>query len=341
MLNIQTAAISKTEIDALVDQNVQESKQLEFKRQLPPRDHAGKKEFLADVSSFANASGGDIVFGISEQDAGNNNKGCAASVVPLPADQVDSAKLWIEEVVRTGIAPRLQIEVQEVTGFGDSGTDCVIIVRIPKSFAAPHVVSLKGGFRFFSRNSAGKYPLDIAELRSHFLASQSQAARIREFRQERIGRILAGETPMPLSSSMLAVLHVIPLNAFLNDTKQSLSSLQYSLEFGPFGNAGVSRFNLDGRITYCENGSQTASIDSYCQLFFNGVAESVDADLILGPTTRDSSDFVGHINSGRVESQILEAVSQYSKSYKKMGISGQLAVSFALVNCKGIAARLM
>lgn len=39
---------------------------LDYKRDLPGDKDAEKKEFLADVTSFANAGGGDIVFGIVE-----------------------------------------------------------------------------------------------------------------------------------------------------------------------------------------------------------------------------------------------------------------------------------
>lgn len=44
---------------------VPESRTLEYKRDLPdPKDRDSKREFLGDVTSFANAQGGDIVYGI-------------------------------------------------------------------------------------------------------------------------------------------------------------------------------------------------------------------------------------------------------------------------------------
>ena len=38
-----------------------------YKQKFPTNSDVDRKEFLADISSFANASGGDLVFGITEE----------------------------------------------------------------------------------------------------------------------------------------------------------------------------------------------------------------------------------------------------------------------------------
>jgi predicted HTH transcriptional regulator len=58
--------ISEEDLRTLVDNSVVERKTLEYKQSLPGNSGADKKEFLADVSSFANASGGDLVIGVTE-----------------------------------------------------------------------------------------------------------------------------------------------------------------------------------------------------------------------------------------------------------------------------------
>ena len=65
-------AITKADIEALVANAVAEGRALEYKQQLPGNGDEDKKEFLADVSSFANAGGGDIVFGVVEKRDGDN-----------------------------------------------------------------------------------------------------------------------------------------------------------------------------------------------------------------------------------------------------------------------------
>ena len=42
-----------------------------------------------------------------------------------------------------------------------------IIVRVPNSLNRPHMVVFKQWSRFYSRNSAGKYQLDVHELCLH------------------------------------------------------------------------------------------------------------------------------------------------------------------------------
>ncbi len=57
-------AIEESDLQALVDNNVPEGKTLEYKESLHSDHPTEKKEFLADVSSFANAAGGDLIHGI-------------------------------------------------------------------------------------------------------------------------------------------------------------------------------------------------------------------------------------------------------------------------------------
>ncbi len=63
-------------INRLIAAGVSESKTLEFKRDVPGRDNSARHEFLADVCALANAAGGDIVFGLDE-----NNDGVATAIV--------------------------------------------------------------------------------------------------------------------------------------------------------------------------------------------------------------------------------------------------------------------
>lgn len=58
--------ITEEDLQALIDNSVLESKSIEYKQSLPGNSDSEKKEFLADVSSFANASGGDLIYGIIE-----------------------------------------------------------------------------------------------------------------------------------------------------------------------------------------------------------------------------------------------------------------------------------
>lgn len=330
-------AIAKQDIDTLIADRVRESKTLEFKEELPGGADKHKKEFLADVSSFSNASGGDLLFGIkAARDDDGKKTGEPECVLPLTGASPDEAKLRLEEIIRNGIDPRLPVQIREVVGYGDDGQGFVLLIRVPKSLAAPHVVTYQGSFAFYSRHSAGKYPLDVQELRAAFLATESLENRIRRFRENRLGLIVADETPLRLSTPHRLVLHLIPISSFLGNARLDLSELHSAITlFPPLQGQGHRRFNLDGIVTHNRDIEDGENNDGYCQLFFNGVVESVFADLIRGSGGSRPTNGVGGIASVAYEQDVIRAVTTYLNSYRAIGIVPPISISMALLGCKG------
>ncbi len=330
--------INKTDIDFLVENKISESKTLEYKEKLPGFKDGDKKEFLADISSFANASGGDMIYGIKASVTKSGKKtGEPKKVVPLQGVTADEAKLQIENLIRTALEPRIPIHVKEIVGYGDNGNGFIILVRIPQSFASPHMVTFKNTSRFYSRNSAGKYQLDVQEIRSAFLATDSQADRIRSFLQNRLAKIMADETPIPLSMPHRLVLHVLPLNSFLNQKHLDFSSdRNLTLNFRPIAVSGWDhRYNLDGFLTYRDS-RETKLCDSYCQTFFNGTIEAVYADILRASGGRKpQSGDTAFIASIAYERDVIEAIKKYFKGYKTLGVEAPIVISMALLGCKG------
>ena len=65
-INKNLQDITEADLQRLIDETVIENKILEYKSELPDNTDAKKKKFLATVSTFANASGGDLIFGVAE-----------------------------------------------------------------------------------------------------------------------------------------------------------------------------------------------------------------------------------------------------------------------------------
>ncbi|GAH81593.1 unnamed protein product, partial [marine sediment metagenome] len=144
--------ITKTDIDFLIENKIGESKTLEYKETLPDSKDSAKKEFLADISSFANASGGDVIYGIKARvNADGKKTGEPEEIVPIQGITADEAKLQIENLIRTGIEPRITVHVKEIAGYCDDGNGFIILVRMPQSFASPHMVTFKNTSRFYCR----------------------------------------------------------------------------------------------------------------------------------------------------------------------------------------------
>ncbi len=66
-LNKPLESITESDLQALVDAQTAEQRIMEYKQALLGNIADDKKEFLADVSSFANAAGGNLLFGIGGQ----------------------------------------------------------------------------------------------------------------------------------------------------------------------------------------------------------------------------------------------------------------------------------
>ncbi|RIK34037.1 MAG: hypothetical protein DCC55_33835 [Chloroflexi bacterium] len=162
------AEITQADIEALIEHMVSESKTLEYKESLPGQSREEKKEFVADVLSFANAGGGDLLFGIREiRDAVGRPTGTPQSITGLPNINIDAEILRLESLLRDTCEPRLSsLQIRTIAGWP---TGPVLLLRVPQSWHAPHRSKLDD--RFYSRTNAGKYPLDVAEIRSAFLYS--------------------------------------------------------------------------------------------------------------------------------------------------------------------------
>src|SRR5262249_39400621 len=152
------------------------------------------------VSSFANASGGDLIFGIKE------SAGLPPDVCGCTIPDSDAEIKRFDRIVQTRLNPRVPCLSMRTTPF--SKRKVLIIIRVPKSWASPHMITFKDWSRFYSRNSAGKYLLDVGELRAAFALSETIGERLKQFRNDRLGKIIADEGPISLVPSARIVLHL-------------------------------------------------------------------------------------------------------------------------------------
>lgn len=125
----------------------------------------------------------------------------------------------MEWVLRAKVKPPIaNIHYRHVSVTVGSKGQIVYVLEIPKSWRAPHGVASNGGtggYTFWARSDAsGKYPLDVWEPQEAFNLSKTITERIRRFREDRITKIISGETPARLFDDHKVILHLIPLNSF-------------------------------------------------------------------------------------------------------------------------------
>ena len=315
--------IVEKDLRALIDDGVAEGKQIEYKLSLPNNSDKDKKEFLADISSFANLAGGYVFYGISE------DNGLPIELVGLKDINPDDQKLRLENLLRDAIAPRIPGLAIEAIPLKNSNH--IIAIKTPRSWASPHMVTFAGGSRFFARNSSGKYPLDIFELRAAFAASTFETDRIRNFHLDRLGKIISGETPVKIVDGPKVALHLIPVSALGTGIQYDLKEFQISREilapiYEDYGSSF--RFNFDGVLTY-KKYPRSETLVSYLQLFRNGIIESVTTTL-FGPDERPPI-----IMMYLFENRLIEALGRFFKITEKLEIEPPHFIMLSLFNVKG------
>ncbi len=137
--------IDISDIQDLIDSEVPEGEQIEFKETLPAKGQSvdpwmngkneigdrAKNEILKEAVAFANAHGGALLLGIKESES---KPPVAAEISPIPrcAELAERFKL----VFRDCVEPQLPVlDIFAVPTDGESG---VVIIRVGRSRNAPH-----------------------------------------------------------------------------------------------------------------------------------------------------------------------------------------------------------
>lgn len=313
MLSKTSSELSLQDLEALLD-NVAESRRLDYKQKLVVDSDSDRKEFLADVTAFANAGGGDIIFGIAEVD------GVASKIIGIHVQSRDVEERRLGDLIRSGTEPR-------VTGFEfrwiDFENDLVLLVlRIARSWASPHRVILRGHDKFYMRNAAGKHPMNTEELRSAFLRGETFADRIRSFRRDRIGLLQTDEAPLPITQGPIAVLHLVPLISIADPPLLKFEDYEATPRQIEGGSGTSYLETLDGKVAF----SRPEPVSSYTLQFRNGMIEAV-----LCPGVRTQAG-VTEVAVGYLEQCMVDYLPFFFSYLKKKEIREPYYLLLSLLN---------
>ena len=323
-------AISEPELQRLVSDGVSESRVLEYKEALSIVTDDRKREFLSDVTALANTDGGDLLLGMRAEN------GVALELIGLKSLVADEAISRIENLLRDAVQPRLS--GVKIHALALKNGNHALLLRTPRSFSAPHMVRHQGVTRFCGRNSNGKYDLDVHELRSAFLASETLSERLRAFRMDRINRLLSGSAPVPLGGRQLLVLHLLPVVGARADTRIATSSFNSLLgEKAPrpiAAHGWSSGFNFDGLIV--SSSREENRYHAYVQITRSGFLESVDSSTLAPvPAQHRGGDPQRFISSVAWERRIIDALPSYLKALSGLNVPPPYVASISLLNVRG------
>ncbi|MFE2961962.1 AlbA family DNA-binding domain-containing protein [Nocardia tengchongensis] len=177
VFGVPVDSLTATEIDTAVAQRVPEGEDLDWKKECYPTTNAGREELAKDVGALANAGGGILVIGVTEDSA----SGCAAAPNPVPLSGSEADRM--QQICHFRLRPFLPgVRINRITTGPGVGYYVIIVPRSPD---APHAVATSdNGHVVF-------YPLrDGATTR--FLGEAEIAARYRDrfATREQLGKAL-------------------------------------------------------------------------------------------------------------------------------------------------------
>ena len=315
------------EVEYLVNNNVAETKIIEYKSDINFNKEQIISTLLKPVCAFANSNDGYIIYGIKElSDNSLELTGVSLSGTP------DETKLKIENCVRNYIEPQINdMDIAIHSYERNTNFIVIVIVRVKKSWYGPHR-EIKNN-RFYGRNSAGTYHMDIAEIRNAFNLSSNFIDKIKEFVTKRLIDIEAGDTIVPMEMGAKLVLHIVPLSAYTVGYQNSVIELN---RMAALWKPKVFRFNswhprvvLEGLIG--KSSKTQHSNDRYDLLFRNGTIES----LTIFPPRTDFNESLPHILPAEYSEKILiDDVQRFFSILKQLNYQTPLIIFISYLNIK-------
>lgn len=322
LLDKQLDLITETDLAVLIENQVREDYQIEYKQAVlrDGKERQDKLDFLASVTSFANTIGGDLLIGV-EADSG--------VPVGLPGWQgvdLDKEKLRIENLLRDLVEPRVAVTIRNVP-LSNGGT--VLLIRVPWSWAQPHMVRMDQVNRFYYRHSAGKDIMNVTQLRAAFALTTRLEEQIRSFRTDRIGVIKNGnDGRLAPPAGPTVVVHVVPFESFRPGFTIDLEATMKIAQRGllPLGTGSNGKvYTLDGIFCF----DDLPSCNAYTQVFRNGIMETASRRLLTHPHGKKL------IPCGAVPRDVLAHIRSAIRFYQDIMVPPPLVVLMSVIGVQG------
>jgi Putative DNA-binding domain len=316
--------IKTQDIEDLVTNQVPEGKTFEYKEALPGNADSDRKECTADITSFANTQGGDLLFGITEERDPTTGKptGVPRKAQGLAGSNPDQDILRLTTLIRTTTDPRLtNVQTKAITGFPDGP---VILFRMPDSWNKPHMVTTNK--KFYARTNSGKYEMNTSELRDAFLQTAELPKRIKAFRDERTQAIRHHLIPVALPNRPQFILHLVPYQSMRLGQEIEIKNLDERIqELRPTRNRSDYEpgYNLDGFVVRA-NPDQDGTHEWYVLVFRNGIIEVVHTAYLSEVQGRR------HFNAPSIEQGVIADATRLWQFQQTLGLQLPLVVMLTL-----------
>ncbi|MBL8871721.1 MAG: ATP-binding protein [Planctomycetaceae bacterium] len=324
MFEIPIERLTEADIQQLVDSHTLESQYLDFKETLPNLlIDKSKSTMCGDIAAFANASGGDLIYGISEEQSDTQDIMCALGIPGVDVEDADKLIRQITEIVQRGIEPRgLAVRVR-VIGFSDGRR--VVVVRVPESFRKP--LRVIGTNYWYVRVNNQNSHMQYNQIQDLFLNSERLSKRLRDFRDERLSAILSNDSIAPFECGRLIVYHFMPKVAFEGEFEADLDAY-WNLSLPRCNRIdGSKRTTMDGIAFFGMAAGYTDMLLSKTEIFHTGVIEMVDAH-----TLHNASE----MNRSVTEDMIGYSIQQGIAGMKQIKVTCRISFFLTILNIGGM-----
>jgi hypothetical protein len=175
--------LSAEDIPRLVEQQVRETDELDFKATLYPKSDDGKEELCKDIAGLRNHRGGALLLGVGDRDA-------VATGCPEVALS-DAEERRMRQIVASGTAPHAAFEVLTING-ATVGKGFYLLIAEP-SPNRPHAVLAGESLRYPRRDGTTTRYLtepEVADMyRDRFRGATEQIERLGQITDETIARL--------------------------------------------------------------------------------------------------------------------------------------------------------
>ncbi|MCQ8279993.1 ATP-binding protein [Acetobacteraceae bacterium KSS8] len=255
MIDTALDQIALDDIERLVLYGRSEGVTLDFKEAFPSADHKGTRDFLADVTAFANTDGGDIIIGVRE-----DGNGTAAELVGIDTTGLDEALRRIDDQLRNCVDPRVPLFRVRIISLANGRS--VLVMRVGASLIAPHRVVFDRSSRFYRRGNRSNYEMSTAELRQAFAASNDLPKRIRDLHRKAVEATAGTDMPCRIQDGPAAVLTIAPLS-ILREAREVNFTREVAI-LPPRHTSNLSMvIGLEGVIVHSPVDAQTGGVRSW------------------------------------------------------------------------------
>ena len=170
---------TEDDIRSLVATGRVEGPTLEYKSAVYEANERGNREFLLDICSMANASGGLIVIGVSElrDNFGPTGAPDPNAVLGIEIENAEQLLAAFEGRILDCIDQRLPIESHAVR-LTDGRV--ILLFRVPNSLLKPHRAYYQGRPNFPARRERQRYELSASEIKDLVMRTASQLGVVEE-----------------------------------------------------------------------------------------------------------------------------------------------------------------